>query len=1153
MAPCPACGQVNPEIARYCLACGVLIIQEAGRSAEERKTVTVLFCDLVGFTAASDRADPEDVRARIRPYHARLRREAEKFGGTVEKFIGDAVMAVFGAPVAHEDDPERAVRAGLRILDAIADLNQEDAELSLAVRVGIESGEAVVALGARPERGEGLVAGDVVNTASRLQGAAPVGGVLVGPGTYSATRQVFDYQAIEPVVLKGKAEPVAVFQALAPRARFGTELTRSLTTPMVGRQIDLGIVTGAFQKAVQETTVQLVVVAGEPGVGKSRLVAELRSFVDSWPEQIRWRLGRCLPYGDGITFWALGQIVKAEAGILETDPPEVAAAKIDAMIPEDAPDAPWLRARLRPLAGLPAPEAALEENFAAWRAFVELLAETRPSVLVFEDLHWADDALLEFVGQLADYADGVPLLLVGTARPELYERAVKWAAAARNVARVNLRALTAAETARLVSNLLGTAKPPAEVQQAIWDHAGGNPLYAEEFVGLLKDQKIMRRTGAGWDIDTSAAIPLPPGVHGLIAARLDTLGSARKRILQDAAVVGQVFWASAVTEMGDQDHDQVQAVLHELVRRDLIHPARRSSMAGQAEYSFTHALIRDTCYAQIPRADRAQRHRRAAAWIERMAGDRVADHAEILAAHYTTALELAQAAKDPSAGELAASAARYLMLAGDRAMGIDVEAGERHYAKALTMTGSEHADRAELLVRYGEALRLRARFRAAAAAFEQAIAAFQANGDVRKAAMATSRYSILLHRLGDRAYQDAADRALGVLEPLGPSPELAEALADRAAASFLSDQHVEAAALAERAVELAAQLSLPLPARALGFRGCARFALGQAAGLEDMRQALEAATAQGLGREAAVLYHNLGVSLGRAEGPRAAWELAQQGIAFAQRHGIAEWEPLLEATAVEALADLGLIEQARALMTTALSHVAAEDWMGQVDLRSAEARILARRGELSQTGLMDWIQQAVARARELGEPQYLGGLLALAAIAWTAVGEVGNATLLLAELAHVPNVRHTLEYLRMLPDLVRVAIATGDADLGGRLADGPKPGYQLDQHAAVTARALLAEQHGSHAEAVALFTDAAGRWEQFEVPWEQAQALLGQGRCLLPLGRPAEAREPLSAARDIFASLGASPVLTHANHLLAEATALAGSLPGGGGLSPALA
>ena len=1129
---------MNPEIARYCLACGVLIEQNGGRPAEERKTVTVLFCDLVGFTAASDQADPEDVRARIRPYHLRLRREVERFGGTVEKFIGDAVMAVFGAPMAHEDDPERAVRAGLRILEAIADLNEEDPELSLAVRVGVESGEAVVALDARPERGEGLVAGDVVNTASRLQGAAPVGGVLVGPKTYAATRQVFDYQALAPVALKGKAEPVAVFQALAPRARLGGDLTRSLSTPMVGRQIDLGLVTGAFQKAVRESTVQLVVVAGEPGVGKSRLVAELGSFVDSWPEPVRWRQGRCLPYGDGITFWALGEIVKAEAGILETDPPEVAAARIDAVIPDNAPDAPWLRARLRPLAGLPAPEAALEENFAAWRAFVELLAEGRPSVLVFEDLHWADEALLAFVEQLADYAEGVPLLLVGTARPELQERSAGWAASARNAARVNLRALTAAETVRLISNLLGAAELPAVVQQTISDRAGGNPLYAEEFVRLLKDQEILRRERAGWNIDIHAEIPLPPGVHGLIAARLDTLGSARKRLLQDAAVVGEVFWAGAVTEMGNQDQAQVPAVLHELARKELVRPARRSSMAGQAEYCFAHALIRDVCYAQIPRAERAQRHCQAAAWIERMAGERTADHAEIVAAHYTTALELAQAAKDPRAGELATSAAHYLMLAGDRAAGIDGEAAERHYAKALAMTTPDDPARAELLARHGEALRLRARFREAAAAFEQAITAFQANGDVRRTAMATSRYSMLLHRLGDRRYSDAADAALGMLEPLGPSPELAEALAGRAAASFLSGQHADAAAHAERAVELAAELTLPVPARALGFRGGARFALGEAAGLDDMRHALEAATAQGLGREAAVLYHNLGVSLIRAQGPRAAWELAQQGTAFAQRHGIAEWVPMLEGTAVEALADLGLIEQARTLMATALSHIAAEDWMGQVDLRSAEARIQARRGELSHTGLMDWIQQTVARARELDEPQYLGGLLALAAIARAAVGEARAAAPLLTELEQIPNVRHTLDYLRSLPDLVRVAIAAGELDIGARLADGLGSVYQLDQHVAVTARALLAEQHGEHAEAVALFIDAAARWEQFEVPWEQAQALLAQGRCLLALGRSTEAGESLHAAGEVFTSLGANPVLIDAKRLQAQATAL---------------
>ncbi len=652
MGVCGGCGQVNPGIARFCLACGAALERPAGAAGEERKTVTVLFCDLVGFTAASDQADPEDVRARIRPYHARLRREVEGFGGTVEKFIGDAVMAVFGAPTAHEDDPERAVRAGLRILEAIADLNEADPGLGLAVRVGVETGEAVIALGAAPELGEGLVTGDVVNTASRLQGAAPVGGVLAGPGTYAATRDVFEYQALEPVALKGKAEPVPVFHAVAPRARLGTDVTRSLATPMVGRQIDLGMLTGAFQKAVQESTVQLVVVAGEPGVGKSRLVAELGSFVDGWPELVRWRQGRCLPYGEGITFWALGEIVKAEAGILESDPPEVAAAKIDAVIPEDAAEGPWLRARLRPLAGLAAPEASREENFAAWRAFVELLAEDRPSVLVVEDLHWADAALLEFLEHLADHLEGVPLLLVGTARPELSDRAPGWASSARNLARVNLAPLASAETAQLISNLLGSAVLPAEVQQAILDRAGGNPLYAEQFVRLLQDQQILTRAGAGWRLEPGAEIPVPPGVHGLIAARLDTLPAERKRLLHDAAVVGKVFWAGAVAEMSGHDESEVRAVLHELARTDLVRPARRSSMAGQAEYAFTHALIREVCYGQIPRAGRAQRHQRAAAWIEAMAGDRAADHAEILAAHYTTALDLAQAANDTQPGSL---------------------------------------------------------------------------------------------------------------------------------------------------------------------------------------------------------------------------------------------------------------------------------------------------------------------------------------------------------------------------------------------------------------------------------------------------------------------------------------------------------------------
>ena len=384
--------------------------------------MSVLFIDLVGFTQASDGADPEDVAGRLRRYHARMRDEIERFGGTVEKFIGDAVVGVFGAPLAHEDDAERAVRAGLRLLEAIDDLNASDPALSLQVRVGINTGEAVVVLGARPEAGEGFVTGDVVNTASRLQGAAPVNAVAVSDQTYRVTSRVFEWETLEPVTVKGKAEPIAIWRPLRPRARPGSDVTRPTDTPMVGRELERQVLSGAFARAARQGSCQLVTVVGEPGVGKSRLCAELFREVEDGPGLVRWRQGRCLPYGDGISFWPLGEIVKAECGILESDGPEEAAAKLALKIPDTDPERGWLLARLAPLVGAPAEPASLDESFAAWRRFCESLAAERTTVLVFEDLHWADEALLTFIEHLADWVAGVPLLLLCTARPELYER-----------------------------------------------------------------------------------------------------------------------------------------------------------------------------------------------------------------------------------------------------------------------------------------------------------------------------------------------------------------------------------------------------------------------------------------------------------------------------------------------------------------------------------------------------------------------------------------------------------------------------------------------------------------------------------------------------------------------------------------------------------
>jgi tetratricopeptide (TPR) repeat protein len=923
---------------------------------------------------------------------------------------------------------------------------------------------------------------------------------------------------------------------VAPRARLGTDVTRSLATPMVGRQTDLGILTGAFQKAVQEAAVQLVVVAGEPGVGKSRLVAELGSVVDGWPELVRWRQGRCLPYGEGITFWALGEIVKAEAGILESDPPETAAAKIDAMVPAEAPDGPWLRARLRPLAGLAAPEAAREENFAAWRAFAELLAEDKPTVLVFEDLHWADAALLEFLEQLAGDAEGVPLLLVATARPELSERAPGWGSSARNLAKVNLRALTQAETAQLISNLLRSTVLPAGVQQAIVDRSGGNPLYAEQFVRLLQDQQILTRAGAGWRLDPDAPIPLPPGVQGLIAARLDTLPAERKRLLQDAAVVGKVFWSGAVAEMGGQDDEDVRAVLGELARRELVRPARRSSMAGQAEYAFAHALIREVCYGQIPRAGRARRHQRAAVWIEAMAGDRAADHAEILAAHYTTALDLARAAKDPLADELAACAVRYLMLAGDRALGIDVQAAERHYATALPLTGGNHPKRPYVLACHAEALRQRGRFPEAACVYEQAIELLRARGDVISLAQAMNGYGLVLNRLGDPRDRTISADALALVEPLGPSPALVQALAEEAAARMIWGDHREAIEHADRALALAAQLGLPQPARALGFRGAARVSLGDGGGLQDMRQARDAATAQGLGREVAVIYNNLAENAWPVEGPRQRLELAREGSRFARRRGIEEVALSLDTAAVTALAELGSLEEAIGLAEELAPRLEETgNLLNLLEVRSAQLWALSVRGEYATAAALG--QWVVERAHEFASPQIPATAYPPAAALRVVQGDAPGAMALLAELTRAHSA-WAAPYAANLPSAIRAALAAGAPDLAADLAGVAQLRHPLQQHAAATARALLAEQRGQHAEAAGLFADAAARWERFEVPWERALALLGQGRCLLALRKPAQAATPLRAAREIFASLGAKPALTETDKLIKHAITL---------------
>jgi class 3 adenylate cyclase/tetratricopeptide (TPR) repeat protein len=1121
VAVCPSCGTENPESAKFCNECAAPLGEAPPAPAlEERKVVTVLFCDLVGFTSASEEADPEDVRARIRPYHARLREEIERYGGTVEKFIGDAVMAVFGAPVAHEDDAERAVRAGLRILESIEELNAQDPALALQVRIGINTGEAVVALGARPEEGEGIVTGDVVNTASRLQGAAPVNGIGVSESTFRAAERIFDFEELEPVTVKGKIEPLHLYRPLRAHSRFGTDVTRTHTTPLVGRELEKSLIIGTFERAAQQSSCQLITIVGEPGAGKSRLCMELFNFVDERPVFTRWRQGRCLPYGDGIAFWALGEIVKAECGIFDTDSVEEAEVKlVRALSGEDA-DLLWLKARLGPLVGVPGEPVAQQETFTAWRSFCEHLAGAGPAVLVFEDLHWADPALLAFLEHMAEWAEGVPLLLLCTARPELYEQHPGFGANARNAQRIHLRPLTDDETARLVASLLERTLLPAETQQALLERAGGNPLYAEEFVRLLSDRG-----------DLGEQMEVPESVHALIAARLDTLTAEQKSLLQDASVLGKVFWTGALAEMGGRDLAEVEQALHDLSRKELVRPARTSSMEEEAEYGFWHVLVRDVCYAQIPRAARAARHRAAVTWIEHKAAERLEDVADVLAYHYLQALELGRAAGADDTAELEEGAIRYLGLAGERALGLDVERAEAHLAKALELAPADHPKRGSLLERWAQAAQQQGRLLDARQAFEEAADLHRQRGELVAAGRALTRLGLLVHRLGDPRAEELLAEALELLEAQPAGPELVSVHAIMAGRLFFTGKYREAVAVADRGLALASELGLPEPAFVLHWRGVPRCQLGEAEGLEDVRRALQLALEQGLGRETAVIYGNLAGMIGLHEGPQAGFDLNQEAIAFCERRGIVEVALQGRSAVPTLLAELGRTEQALAEAGPIADRIQTGGDMSWLEPRGLQLHLLA------ETGMTEHApdpEPLLAAAREIGLPDFIALAFAAASRLLLAQGQREHAHALLRELDQLGPAG--AEPSSGLPSLLRTALALEDQPLAQRLSARIEPITPWHEYALASARAQLAEAAGDRAAAAHLYGAAAERWREFGNVPERAYALLGQGRCLAALGQPG-AEEPLREARELFASMGYKPALAETDALLGETAA----------------
>jgi class 3 adenylate cyclase/tetratricopeptide (TPR) repeat protein len=667
---------------------------------EVRKTVTVLFTDVAGSTAMGERLDPESMRGVMSRYFDEMRTAVEGHGGTVEKFIGDAVMAVFGVPVVHEDDALRAVLAASQMREALTSLNAElerDWGAHLEIRTGINTGEVVAG---DPSAGQSFVTGDAVNVAARLEQAAEPGEILIGQETHQLVRDAVLVEPVDPLELKGKTDRIPAFRLLdvTPGA---PSFARRLDSPIVGREEELSLLARLLADAVEQRACRLATIVGEAGLGKSRLVNEL---VIRAADRARTLWGRCLPYGEGITFWPIAELVKAAAGIGELDPSEEARSKIRGLMAgvEDGAD---IADRIEVAIGLAEGTGEIQETFWAVRRFLEVLARDAPLIVVFEDIHWAEPTFLDLVKYVARFSADHPLFLVCTARPDIREVRPDWG---NDAELIPLEPLTEPECERLIANLLGRAGLTGDVRTRISEAAEGNPLFVEEMLRMLIDEGLLQRTNGHWTASGDLShVAVPGTISALLSARLDQLQAEERSVIQRASVVGKVFWWGAVSELSPQsDRPRVSSHLQTLLRKELVRPDR-SGFAGEDAFRFSHILVRDAAYESTPKRARAELHELFASWLERKADGRTTEFDEILGYHLEHACryrsELGPA--DERTRALARRAAERLSVAGRRALDKwDVSATVNLLSRAVDLLPQDDPSRLELLPDLGMAL-----------------------------------------------------------------------------------------------------------------------------------------------------------------------------------------------------------------------------------------------------------------------------------------------------------------------------------------------------------------------------------------------------------------------------------------------------------------
>src|SRR5680860_647479 len=702
MASCSKCGESNPERASFCLNCGApLAIAVPTRAV--RKIVTIVFCDVTGFTGLGEELDPESLRAIMARYFDTVSRVLESHGGVVEKFIGDAVMAVFGVPRLHEDDALRALRAAAGILDELDDLN-EDLErgtgIRVVVRIGVNTGEVVAG---DPSSGQTMVTGDAVNVAARLEQAAAPGEIVIGAPTYRLTKDAVDAKAIAPLTLRGKSQELEAFRLIAVHP--GTPmLSRRMDSPLVGRRHELMLLTESYARSVRERSCHLFTMLGAAGVGKSRVATEL---VDNSDARVLW--GRCLPYGEGITYYPIEEIVREAADLRNDTGSDEATAKIASLFDGQGEQEGRVIAQLLAQAcGIREVTTSSEESAWAVRRLFEMLARKRPLIVVIDDLQWAEPTLLELIEYVADWTQEAPLLLLCMSRPELLDKRPGWAGGKLNATSILLEPLTQTECEKVIANILGGVSLDPAAKARIAASAEGNPLFAEEMTTMLLEEGLLQRTDGGWVMSGDlSSVSVPPSIQALLAARLEQLPKEEREIIESASVIGKIFWRKALIDLS-ADSAAVSRGLMSLMRKELIRP-ERSNLIDDDAFSFRHILTRDAAYDSMPKESRSRQHERFAVWLQEKVAASAGDHDEIFGHHFERAYWLGceLGPVDARGRELADKASVHLAVAGRRAsVRGDIPASVALLKRAASLSPGRRADilpdLAEAMIEGGE-------------------------------------------------------------------------------------------------------------------------------------------------------------------------------------------------------------------------------------------------------------------------------------------------------------------------------------------------------------------------------------------------------------------------------------------------------------------